>query len=248
MENTAPYRIALPLFEGPLDLLLHLIKKNDLNIHDIPISTILTQYLDYLQLARELDIDLAGEFLDLAAELTYIKSKKLLPELPQEGEEEVDPRADLVAKLLEYQKYKWAAQNLLERPQLGREIFRREAPTLEPVEEQTLEVDTLTLLSVFQELLKRMPKEQHYEARNDRVGVAERIIELIELLRGKSQLLFEALFESVKTRSEVVTTFLALLEMARQRLARVVQEGSNGAIVVCPLFSEENTHESQKSD
>lgn len=234
MEASLGYRVTLPLFEGPLDLLLHLIKKEDLDIHDIPISQILNQYLGYLELARELNIDLAGEFLEMAAELTYLKSKLLLPEPPQE-EEETDPRADLVAKLIEYQRYKLAAGRLLEKPLLGREVFRRQ-PLEESSEEAMLEADTLSLLSAFEGLLKRLPREQSHEIRGDRVGVAERVMELMEKLRGRSQAVFESLFETDRTREEMVVTFLALLEMARQRLIRVIQEDRNGTIVVCPLF------------
>ena len=239
-ESPTDYRVDLPLFEGPLDLLLHLIRKNDLDIRDIPIATILSQYLEYLNLARDLDIDLAGEFLETAAELTYIKSKLLLPEAEPEGEEGPDPRADLVARLLEYQKFKRAAEFLSQRPLLGRDVFRRR-PVAEAAsdEEEMIEVDTLALLNAFQEVLKRLPREQSHVIRNERVGVAERVIELIEGLRGKQEIRFEALFEADRTRTEIVVTLLALLEMARQKLVRIVQEGVNGAIAVCPLFSEE---------
>lgn len=240
MQETENYRIALPLFEGPLDLLLHLIKKDDLNIHDIPIATILAQYLEYINLARELDIDLAGEFLEMAAELVSIKSRLLLPEPEPEAAEEPDPRADLAAKLLEYRKFKEAASVLLQRPLLGRDVFRRQAPTTASVESETIEVDTLTLLTAFQELLRRLPTGRTHEVRQERVGVAERVMELIEGLRGKGERLFESLFEADRTRGEVVVTLLALLEMARQRLVRIVQQEAHGAIVVCPLFLEES--------
>ena len=240
MEPSPDYRVQLPLFEGPLDLLLHLIKKNDLDINDIPMAVVLGQYLEYLQLARELNIDLAGEFLEMAAELTYIKSKLLLPEPPVEAEEGPDPRADLVAKLLEYQRYKSAASLLISRPMLGRDVFRRPPATGEtPEEESWVAVDTLKLLSVFQDLLKRIPEVRGHEVRGDRLGVTEKILELMERLQGKERLLFEALFAGDRTRGEVVVTFLAMLEMARQRLIRVVQEQVGGPIVVVPLFSQE---------
>ncbi|MBI2500495.1 MAG: segregation/condensation protein A [Deltaproteobacteria bacterium] len=203
-EETLDYKVELPLFEGPLDLLLHLVRKNDVEIEEIPIALILDQYLGYLQQARGLNIDLAGEFLELAAELAWIKSKMLLPESEDEKEEGPDPRADLAARLLEYRKYKLAA-----------------------------------LLTAFQELLKRLPSEQSHEVRRERVGVAERIIELVEKMRGESQMLFERLFEDEKTREEMIVTFLAILEMARQKLIRILQENVSGAIVIQPLILQE---------
>ncbi len=236
-SETEGYRVELPFFEGPLDLLLHLIKKEDLNIRDIPISLILQKYLEYLELARELNIDLAGEFLEMAAELAWIKSKMLLPELPEEGEE-ADPRGDLVAKLMEYQKFKAAASCLLEKPLLGRDVFRREPVLVEETEEgPLLEVDTLSLLSVFEALLKKLPREESHPIRMDRIGVAERVIELVEELEGKNEVVFEALFRKDRSRSEIVVTLLALLEMTRQKLIRVVQEMISGTIVVIPLVT-----------
>ncbi|MBI2083041.1 MAG: segregation/condensation protein A [Deltaproteobacteria bacterium] len=235
----------LPAFEGPLDLLLHLIKKDDLDIQNIPISVILSQYLEYLQLAQELNVDLAGEFLDMAAELTYIKSKMLLPESEKEEEEGFDPRADLIQKLLEYQKYKMAASILLERPLLGKTVFKR-SPDLSEVgndESEIIETDTLSLMAAFQELLKRMPKDKSHEVYRERVGVAERVLELVEKIRGTDKVLFEALFQEDRSRTELIVTFLAILEMARQKLIRIVQEMTCGVIVVCPLVSEKNETE-----
>ncbi len=239
VERSENYRVALPLFEGPLDLLLHLIRKNDLDLYDIPVSTILAQYLDYLQIAKELDIDLAGEFLEMAAELAWLKSRMLLPEPASEAEEGPDPREDLLNRLLEYQKYKLAAGQLMERPILDRDVFRRPATNQDFSEEEgeMVEIDALTLLSAFQSILRRLPKEQGFEVRRDRVGIAERVIELIELLRGRGQTLFESLFQGDRTRGEVVITLLALLEMARQKLLRIFQEQST--IVVQSLITDQ---------
>jgi len=239
MLSQESHRIALPVFEGPLDLLLHLIKKEDLDIQSIPIAEITRQYLDYLQLAGELDMDLAGEFLDMAAELAYIKSRLLLPELKEE-EEGPDPRADLVAKLLEYKKYKLAAEVLVAKPMLGRDVFRRPTGN-QPTEESqpVIDVDALTLLAFFQGLLKRLPRERSQEVTRRGIGVAERILELMTFLRTRETSLFEAFFEEDRTREQLIATLLALLEMARQRLVRVVQEGLLGPIVVVRLFSDE---------
>jgi len=235
-----PYKVSLEVFEGPLDLLLHLIKKEDVDIYDIPIARLLEQYLDYLNLAHELDIDLAGEFLETASELAYIKSKMLLPEAEDEEDEGPDPRADLVARLLEYQRYKMAAQSLMSKPLLGRDVFTRPPLAIESEEgERFIEVDSLALLSAFQDLLKRLPKDQFHEVRQTRLGVSERISELTEKLKGKKQAAFEDLFEGDRSRSDVVVTFLAILEMAKQRLLRILQEQVFHKIYVCPLFSDE---------
>jgi len=239
------YKIHLEVFEGPLDLLLHLIKKDDLNIYDIPISHLLDQYLQYLQLAQDLDIDLAGEFIEMASELAYIKSKMLLPEPPQEEEEGPDPRAELIRRLLEYQQYKAAGQALLARPLLGNDVFSRPPETQEPEEaELIIEADTLSLISAFQDLLKRLPAEAVHEIKRQRTGVSERILELTDLLKGRDQISFEDLVmsgEEPKTRGHLVVTFLAILEMAKQRMIRILQERVFHRIVVKSLVGSEVT-------
>lgn len=236
------YKVHLDVFEGPLDLLIYLIRKDDLDIYDIKISKLLDEYLEYLNLAEELNIDLAGEFLEMAAELALIKSKMLLPEQEAEEVEGPDPRADLVAKLIEYQQYKMAAQNLLERPMLGREVFRRPAEPEQTEEGAVLvETDTAALIAAFQNLLKKLPRDQYHEIRERGLDVAERVMELTERLRGQKQIAFEDLFEGDRTRSDLILTFLAILEMAKQRLLAIVQEQVLHHIFVCPLFSEENS-------
>jgi segregation and condensation protein A len=243
MEANTEYKVQLEVFEGPLDLLLHLIKKDDLNIYDIPISRLLDQYLEYLKLAEELDIDLAGEFIEMASELTYIKSKMLLPEPPAEEEEGPDPRAELIRRLLEYQRYKAAAQSLISRPLLGNEVFAR-PPEDAPVsdEELLIEADTLSLISAFQDLLKKLPKEAVHEISRQRTGVSERILELTEVLKGRDKISFEDLVlsgEEPKTRGHLVVTFLAILEMAKQRMIRILQERVFHHIVICSLLISE---------
>ena len=231
------YRIHLEAFEGPLDLLLHLIKKEDIDIYNIPIARLLDQYIEYINLAKELDIDLAGEFLEMAAELTYIKSRMLLPESSADEDEGPDPRADLVAKLLEYQRYKMAAQALLRRPMLGRDVFIRPTTTeTGEAQEMFVEADTLALLSAFQKLLKKMPPDQVHEIQRTQKGVAERVLELTEFLRGRKQIAFEDLFEGGRSRSDIVGTFLAILEMAKQGLVKIIQERVH--IFVASLITE----------
>jgi segregation and condensation protein A len=236
------YKIQLEVFEGPLDLLLHLIKKDDLDIYNIPISKLLMQYLEYIHLAKELDIDLAGEFLEMAAELAYIKSRMLLPEPETEAEEVPDPRAELVARLLEYQKYKMAAQSLWKKPLLGRDIFTRPAPPKTGEENETfIEADSLSLLTAFNELLKKLPSAQVHEVQQMRLGVAERMLELLEQLKDKKQVDFIDLFEGKTTRGELVVTFLAILEMAKQHLIRIFQEPIFKKIYLCPLMATEES-------
>lgn len=241
-ENSADYKVSLEVFEGPLDLLLHLIKKDDLNIYDIPISRLLDEYLQYIDLAKELDIDLAGEFLEMAAELALIKSRMLLPVSEEEEPEGPDPREELIRRLLEYQRYKMAAQSLISRPLLGQDVFVRPPMELEEGDQQDVwvEADTLSLVSAFHDILKRLPQEKVHEIRQPRMGVSERILELTDLLKGKERVSFEDLFQGEMTRSDLIVTFLAILEMGKQRLLRIVQERVFQKIVVCPLFSGES--------
>ncbi len=227
-------KVTLDVFEGPLDLLLHLIRKEDVDIQDIPIARLLESYLGYLDLAKELNIDLAGEFIEMAAELAYIKSKMLLPEPTPEPDEGPDPREELMRRLLEYQRFKEVAQGLLARPLLGNEVFRRPQQTSVGIEEETLEVDTISLLSAFQDLLKRLSREKYHEISQPRMGVSERIVELTEKLQGKERVSFEDLFEADTRRIDLVITFLAVLEMAKQGLLRIIQEKVFHRIVVCP--------------
>lgn len=218
------YLVSLETFEGPLDLLLHLIKKNDIDIYDIPIAFVLEQYLEYLELAKELNIDLAGDFLLTAAELLLIKSRLLMPQ-EEEGEEEgPDPREELVRRLLEYQRYKQAGKQLVERPMLGRDVFKRgsieEAPTQE---EGELDADLTSLLLAFQAVLKRLPREQAYEIEGERASVADKILALTEKLRNVTEMKFQDLFDLEKGRGDVVVTFLALLEMAKMHMLQIRQ-------------------------
>ncbi len=231
------YKIELDAFEGPLDLLLYLVKKEDIDIYDIPISHLLGEYLKYIELAEELNIDLAGEFIEMASELAYIKSKMLLPESQMEEEEGPDPRADLVARLIEYQKFKGAAQALMARPLLGRDVFNRPASLPEAEVDAGLDVDLLALLAAFEGVLKRLPQDKAHEVYRERVGVSERIIELVEFFRDKGEVRFIDLFREHRTRQEVVVTLLAILEMARQKLLRVTQGKVYGEIVVHPAIT-----------
>lgn len=229
------YHVDLDLFEGPLDLLLHLIKKEDVDLYNIPVAHILQRYLEYLQLAHELNIDLAGEFILMASELAYIKSQMLLPQEPVAEEDEgPDPREELVRRLLEYQQFKEAAQFLKERPQLNRDVFSHQAEPIELPEgsEPLIEVDTISLISAFHDVLRRMPDEHVHEVKADRISVSERMVALVERLKKTPELEFRDLFEGERSRIDLVVTFLALLEMAKLRMIRITQEGPYAPIYV----------------
>ncbi len=231
--------VRLENFEGPLDLLLHLIKKHELSIYDIPISLITTQYLQTLRLMHELDLDVAGEFLVMAATLIHIKSRTLLPR-PEtaagvEGEEE-DPRDALVRRLLEHQKFKAAAELLHEREQV------RSAQWLRPDErvaeiagddyEPELEVDLFSLLNAFQAVVERARMRPKVLLPPEQVPIEVRIEQLLSRLSETEACGFEELFADVEDRSGLIVTFLALLEMIRLKIVRVFQVGSFGPIRV----------------
>ena len=229
------YPVKLDNFEGPLDLLIHLIKKNEVNIYDIPIALIAQQYLDYLDLMRELDLDLAGDFLVMAATLIHIKSRMLLPRPdPAQEDLEEDPRELLVKRLLEHQKYKAAAELLHERETL------REAQWMRPDErvaaiageeyEPELEVDLFTLLSAFRDVLERARQRPRLALPPEQISIEERIEQMLARLSETEACGFDDLFGDLNTKSGMIVTFLALLEMIRLKLIRVFQAGPVGAI------------------
>jgi len=223
------YRINVEAFEGPLDLLLYLIKKNDLSITDIPIAFILEEYIKYLDSLKEMNIDVAGEFLLMAAELAYIKSKMLLPEEGRTEDEEEDPRTDLVNRLLEYQRYKEAAMKIAERSQLYRDVFvpmaakKSDAADFVPADGM-IEADVYELVDAFARILVRLPKEQFHNVAVDRISVNERIMELVDIIKKDAMFKIEDLFSRPVMRHMVVVTFLALLEMARLRMIKLFQQ------------------------
>ncbi len=235
--NDSVYRVQLPAFEGPLDLLLHLIQQHELDILDIPVSFITQKYLEYLSSWQALTIDVASEYLVMAATLTHIKSKMLLPVVPagQDGdglpEEEVDPRAELVRRLLEYQKYKNAAAEIFERGLLGKDIFGRGIQ--EPIAEGPTPfapVGVFSLFDAFEKLLKRTNVKIDHEVVFDRLTITDRIVELTERMAERRRCTFEDLLLNDPTRQgvqltrfDIVITFLAILEMARMKLIRVYQ-------------------------
>jgi segregation and condensation protein A len=228
-------RVQLEIFEGPLDLLLHLIKKNEVSITDIPIATITEQYLATLELMQNLNLDVAGEFLVMAATLIHIKSRMLLPpsEEADEEEEGADPRAELVRRLIEYARFKDAAAQLEQREMLTRDVFARSAA---PVEEAAFpgfrEVSVFELLSALRRVLERLPKDNVHEVTLDKITVREKMTLLLDTLRAQGQVLFEALFSEAKSRMEIIVTFLAMLELVKVRAVRIFQEQLGGPIAI----------------
>ena len=230
----SPMQVKLDVFEGPLDLLLHLIREHEVNIWDIPIALIAEEYMATLDLMKTLNLDLAGEFLEMAATLAWIKSRMLLPPDETEESEEGDPRADLVAQLLEYQRYKEAADALESRPQLFRDLFIRgaEPEDFASVEDGTplVEVGLFDLMEAFRRLWEKMPEDVIHEITVDRITLQDKIHELLERLSTRESLSFEDLLSPEITRRGMVLSFLALLELARLRVVRVMQATAFGTI------------------
>lgn len=228
-------KVQLEIFEGPLDLLLHLIKKNEVSVTDIPIATITEQYLATLELMQTLNLDVAGEFLVMAATLIHIKSRELLPVGDEEPDEDdgVDPRAELVRRLLEYQRYKEAAAELDQREVLTRDVFTRATP---PVEEagprEFREISVFELLGALKRVIDRLPKDTVHEVTLEKITVREKMTLLLERLRGEVRITFESLFTAVRSRMEIIVTFLAMLELVKVRAIRICQDHPGGEIVL----------------
>jgi segregation and condensation protein A len=239
VEGRHAYTFRLEGFEGPLDLLLHLIQKNELDIFNIPIALITEQYLEYLQLIKVLNLDIAGEYLLMASTLLHIKSKMLLPKSSEgEGEEEKDPRAELVRRLLEYQKYKQAALDLEKRPLLDRDVFIRlvtAVPEEEP-EEERIEVDLFELLEAFRKVLERVKPETVHEVILEHLSVEDKIQEIMILLeRENRSMVFHRLFPEQASRRVVVITLLAILELVKMKRIRIFQLAPFETIRVSPI-------------
>jgi len=238
-ESSVSYQVKLPAFEGPLDLLLHLIKEHRIDIYDIPIALITRQYIEYLDLMKELNLSVAGEFLVMAATLIQIKSRMLLPreEQPESAEPEEDPREELVRRLVEYQRFKNAAEALEEREAAWRDVFRRE-PTPAPQEPEEYELGELSvfdLLTALREVIERVPDQTIMEVTVDTLTVRDRmtaIIERFDALADSASLRFDHLFDGVETRLAVIVTFLALLELVKMHVLGLRQNASGGEILV----------------
>jgi segregation and condensation protein A len=236
----ANFQLKLPTFEGPLDLLLHLIQKHELNILDLPIAFVVERYILYLNIMEKLDLDIASEYLVMAATLAHIKSKMLLPPDPsqqqdeEEAEEELDPRAELIKRLLEYQKYKGAAEQLLNRGVAGRDVFTRGMDAPEATGEAPLaSLGLFKLLDAFHAVMKRANQDLAFQITAEGVSIQDRMSQLTERMSLRKRCTFEELFDDARSIYEVVVTFLAILEMAKRRLTRIYQ-----ADVLAPIHLE----------
>ena len=224
-------RVRLDIFEGPLDLLLYLIKKEHLNIYDIPIAKVIEQYLQFLELMKLLDINLASEYLVTAANLISIKSKMILPREEESQEEEEDPRDELVRKLLEYEKFKEAAEFLRDKEIERNRYFKRPALDSEPGEVY-IEASIFDLISAFKSALKEIPKDIFFEVVKDEFTVEDKIHDLLHLLLVKEKVSLEELFSSAKSKLEIVVTFLAILELIKLKEIAAIQEELFGSILI----------------
>jgi len=241
VESTLPEdapRIHLPLFEGPLDLLLYLIRRDKIDIHDIPIAPITRRYMEYLELMKELNLDVAGEFMVMAATLIHIKSKILVPVDPTEaeGEEDAgDPRDELVQRLLEFQRYKEAAGILHQKGQIRAATWTRPdtaLPAIDDAGEEMLEAGLFDLISAFKELLDRRKTLFAHEVAHEGKSIEERMEDLLALIKEGESIEFLELFAAEGTKPGMIVTFLALLELIRLRRVKVYQRGMFGSIRV----------------
>jgi segregation and condensation protein A len=260
------YQVALDVFEGPLDLLLHLVKKHELSILDIPISFVTEKYLEYLDAMAGLDIDVAGEYLLMAATLCHIKSRELLPtpealeeeepEANEDGDVELDPRADLIKRLLEYQKYKEAADQLGGRPVVGRNVWSRGAPTEDAVSDGVdpgaiaplAPFPVHKLIEAFDRVMQLAKVKVAHNVLIDRLSVSQKISELTDRLETEGRFTFTSMFTFLRDgiprsmpeiRHEAVVTFLALLEMSKLRLISLSQPGGGEAEIFIERASDD---------
>ena len=238
----ALYQLSLNGFEGPLDLLLHLIKRHQVDIFDIPVSFICERYLACIKVMEDLDIDVAAEFLFMASELLHIKSRMLLPKPEGDGAEDddIDPRAELVRRLLEYQKYKDAAERFGSLDRFNRDVFGRDAEPIQVVtvgEAPLKEVGMFALVKAFEAVLKRQKPEVRHQVMMEQVSVRKRIRALLQMLEGQEPLSFETLLEGHTSKLDIVVTFLALLEMGKLKFLRIFQD-EDGMIYVHPKFDD----------
>lgn len=236
------YTVKLDIFEGPLDLLLYLIRKNEVDIYDIPIALITEQYLEYLDLMTVLNLDIAGDFLVMAATLAKIKSKMLLPPSvdSEEGEEGDDPRAELMEHLLEYQQYKEVADQLKNRELLEKDIFTRiqieeHIPELDK-NSAVIEASLFDLVDALKKVIERKDLPGNLmEVAVEKISVRDKIGEILSMVKKNQQLIFQSLFDGLSTKYEIVVAFLALLELIRLRAIKVFQVHPHGEIRIIAL-------------
>ncbi|MDD4091415.1 MAG: segregation/condensation protein A [Smithellaceae bacterium] len=241
-EPKTDYAIKLDIFEGPLDLLLYLIKKNQIDIYNIPIALITRQYLDYLNLIKSLNLDLAGEYLVMASTLIHIKSRLLLPvpDEPSPEELEDDPRSELVRQLLEHQAFKEAADLLTQRPILERDVFKRAAALPEEKhpsgaeDEELVEASIFELIEAFHQIVSRLDQKELLEIDLEKLSLSDIINDVMERLTREKNLTFDELLGEKRERRRIVYTFLALLELIRLKMIKAYQTAAFGVIRIFP--------------
>ncbi len=243
--SSEPYLVRLEVFEGPLDLLLYLIKKNEVDIYDIPVAMITEQYLEYLEMMKELNLEVVGDYLVIAAELGRIKSNMLLPKPePENEEDDLDPRAELVRRLVEYQRYKDAALKLLDFQILERDVFTNayqddddQADNANPM----IKADLWALMDAIRDIYKRRnyswPDSIKFEI--DNVTIEEKIEEVVSRIKSEGNILFEQFFDGVSSNFELVLTFLSVLELVRMRVIGVFQDTPYSSIRLVYLGEQE---------
>lgn len=239
-EENLNYAIKLDIFEGPLDLLLYLIKKNEIDIYNIPIALITEQYLQYLKMIKALNLDLAGEYLVMASTLIHIKSRLLLPPPEEPEEEEEDPRAELVRQLLEHKTFKEIAENLVNRPLLERDVFTRAAALPEELEkpasdeEELIEASVFELIEAFHRIISQLDKKELMEIDLEKLSLTDIINEVMERLSVTKSLTFDDLLNEKRDRRRIIYTFLALLELIKLRMIKAYQTSNFGVIRIFP--------------
>jgi len=240
------YKVKLDIFEGPLDLLLYLIKKNEVDIYNIPIAIITEQYLGYLDLMKLLNLDIAGEFLVMASTLTKIKSRMLLPPSEEAEEEEggEDPRAELIEHLFEYQRYKEAAHQLRSRELLEKDIFtrirREEQLTEVDRDSMIIEVNLFDLVDALSKIIERKRLSDHFiEVSVEKISIKDKMVGILQRLKETQQIIFQSLFDELSTKYEIIVTFLAILELMKLQVVKVFQVHPYGEIRVISLRREE---------
>ncbi len=234
MASDDVYQIVLTdIFEGPMDLLVHLIKKNEVDIYDIPIALITEQFLEYLEWMKSMNIDFAGDFIVMASTLTQIKSRMLLPIHDGDPEEEEDPRQEITRPLVEYLQIKSAAEDLAARQLLGEDIFARnpgKAGELFGAEGDMVKIGLFELIDAFQKILEKISPDHLVELTADSLSVKDRISELVDIFQKQKSITFDELFAADSNKGEVIVTFLAILEMVKLSLVQMAQQVQTGII------------------
>ena len=244
-DREKPLEVKIEIFEGPLELLLHLIQKKKVSIDEVRLADLTAAYLNYIRALQAVDLDIAGEFLEIAATLILLKSRALLPiPLSEESDEEENPEETLRRRLIEYQRFKDAAYAIGARDWLGRDVFPRGEEDINVLVEKVDEISVahtfsedislVGLLDSFKKVMQQCPKIQHHQVEPERYRIEDRIVELLNMLQKKASLSFENLYPISDNRSYLILTFLAVLEMLKHRLIQIIQSESFGPIHCLP--------------